>query len=203
MTTIIFGGRQGDMFQDYLYNLRRAIAVQLEKQLESESTETIAKQEIKKMFLIDKIHFDIDKGEISDTGADRYENVQIGGAIRRAFMKRFSYTIPFTGDSTVIKFRPQTFHGSDRTADISSNYSTKQNQLTVSFRSELNNQSQLDHNKFDSLGDISENCSEINSEIETWNNKQLDEAITEIYPKVLAHINETKDFEKRNNIKKI
>jgi len=202
MTTTIFGGRTGHSFQDYLNSLRKAIAVQLEKQIESGETEENSKAEIKKMFLIDNLKFEIGNGEIVDTHSERYENVPTsGGGIRKAYMKRYSYTIPFYGDSTILKFKPQTYHGSDRTAEISSNYSTMQNKLTVIFKCEMNNQAQFDHFKSDSLGELSSNCVEINREIDLWNNKQLDEVIANLYSNVLTHVNKTKEFEKRNGIK--
>jgi hypothetical protein len=202
MKTTIFGGRTTDSFQDYLASLRRAIAVQLEKQIESGETEENSKTEVKKMFLIDNLKFEISNGEIVDTHSENYENVPTsGGGTRKVYLKRYSYTIPFYGDSEILKFKPQTYHGSARTAEVSSNYSTNQNKLTVIFKCEMNNQAQFDHFKSDSLGELSSNCNEINREIDLWNNKQLDEVIASLYPNILAHVNETKEFEKRNGIK--
>ena len=39
------------------------------------------------------------------------------------------------------------------------------------------------------------------TEIDLWNNKKLNEVIANLYPNVLAHVNETKEFKKRNGIK--
>ena len=154
------------------------------------------------MFLIDNLKFEINNGEIADTHSENYENVPTaGGGIKKVFMKRYSYTIPFYGDGEILKYKPQIYHGYDRNAEISSDYSTKQSKLTVIFKCEMNNQPQFDHFRSDSLGELSSNCIEINREIDLWNNKKLNEVIANLYPNVLAHVNETKEFKKRNGIK--
>ncbi len=198
----IFGGRYGTSFNDYLNSQRKAIAVQIENQIESGKNELETKAELKNMFIIEKIIFDNANSVITDTNSDKSEERLKEGQLRRVIVKTYSYSIPFKGDYSLIQYKPNTFYGIEREADVTGNYHTKENVLKVYFESEINNQAQFDHFKHESIGNLYDNTNEFNKEVEEWNNRKLEEVINEIYPLVVTHLNQTNEFEKRNNIKK-
>ena len=196
----IFGGTNGKLFKNYLQVFAQPIGVQLEQLIKSGKSDKDAKVEVKKMFIIAPFKFDIKTAEIKDTHSNNYETIQFSGQTKKIYTHRYEYRIPFTGDTNLIEYRPETFHGGDRTGNISTGGISSPNYLTVSFRSEENNQSHFEHEKGDSIGDLLPNCREINKEIGQWNEK-IDEVIERVLPKVLKQINDADDFKKRNNIK--
>jgi hypothetical protein len=196
----LFGGNHGTPFKNYLSALSQPIGVQLEQLLKNGSSQENAIAEVKNMFIIEPFNFDYKSAEIRDTGSNNYETIQHGGNTKKIYTHRFEYKIPFAGDTNLIEYRPEIFHGGDRTADISTGGPSSLNYLKVSFRSEQNNQKNFDHEKSESVGELLQNCREINKEIKQWN-EQIDSVIERVLPKVLAHIKESEDFKKQNNIK--
>lgn len=195
-----FVGRSGTLFNDYLNDQRKSIEVQIENQIRDGKNELEVKSELKNIFTIEKFLFDNANGQIRDLNSDKLENRLKEGQLRNVLVKTYSYKIPFKGDFSLLKYRPNTFHGIERYVDVSGNYNTKENILEVNFESEAHNQVQFDHFKYESIGSLYENTNEFNNEIEEWNNRRLGEVINEIYPLVIAHLNQISEFEKRNNI---
>ena len=200
MGQFIFGGTHGKPISDYFDSLHRPIAVQLEKQLKSAASKEKAKSEVKKMFTIALFHFDMGKGTIKDTNGDDFKMAIIDGQNRKLFIKSYSYSIPFTGEPGILNYRPETFHGSAINGDVNTDYDKETSILTVLFNSERNNQEAFNHEKSLSIGELSANANEANKAIKNWNEARLDKLIDNLYETVLAHITETKNFNKRNNI---
>ncbi len=201
MGQTIFGGTHGKNMKDYFQSLQRPVAVQLEKLLEKGVTKDNAIKEIREMFLLPLFKFDIGNATIKDNHSDNYENVNFGGQVKKIFKKSYSYSIPFSGDPALLAFRPEIFHGSSIEGTISTNYDTEQSVLTVRFSSEQNNQANFEHEKNESIGELSSNANEANKEIKKWNDTEMNSLIESLYDKVASHIAETKSFNERNNIK--
>ena len=113
-------------------------------------------------FIIEKIIFDNANSVITDTNSDKSEERLKEGQLRRVIVKTYSYSIPFKGDYSLIQYKPNTFYGIEREADVTGNYHTKENVLKVYFESEINNQAQFDHFKHESIGNLYDNTNENN-----------------------------------------
>jgi len=201
MEQTIFGGTYGKSMKDYFQALQKSIAVQLEKLLQKGATKENATKEIREMFLLPLFKFDIKNATIVDNHSDNYEKVNFGGQVKNILKKSYSYSIPFSGEPKLLTFRPETFHGSSIVGEISTNYDTEQSILTVRFNSEQNNQENFEHEKSQSIGELTANANEANKEIEKWNDTEMNSVIQTLYDKVASHVAETKSFNERNKIK--
>lgn len=199
METILFGGNNCKItIKDYLYNQVRAIAVQIEHGLRANKAEEQIKKEMVELFTVEKFSVNISGTEMTDIGANHYESRMKEGRQRKVLIKHYYYSVPFNGDSSIIKFRPTTFHGHNCKVDIIGHQNPKT--IRAYFESEENFQQQFDHNKSQSIGDLTLNVKEANIEIENWN-KVIAAEVDRVFPIVKSEYDKTIDFNRRNNIK--
>lgn len=195
----LFGGNYCEItIKDYLHNQVRAIAVQIEHGLRANKTEQEIKKEMVKMFTVENVSINLSEAEVTDIGANHFENRMKEGRQRKVLIKHYYYSIPFNGDSALIKYRPTTFHGHNCKAEIIGHKNPKT--IRTYFECEENSQKQFDYNKSQSIGDLLRNIEEANKEINTWN-QTVEEEVNKIFPLVKAEYQKTIDFNKRNNIK--
>jgi len=199
METILFGGNDcKNTIYDYLRSNLRAIAVQIEVGLKANKNEEQIKEEMLKMFRVQKFNFNLSGAEVKNYGANRFGNRIIDGVSKKVLENCFTYEISFEGDSRMLAYRPKFFHGHNCKAEISP--TQKGGIIKVNFYSEQNSQKEFDFGKSQSIGSLVDNGNEANNEIEIWNNNLKNEII-KIYPLVKVKYEETIEFNKRNNIK--
>jgi hypothetical protein len=199
METILFGGNYCKItIEDYLHNLLRAIAVQVEQRLKLNKSEEDIKKEVFDMFLTEKFNFNFQEAEITETGGNRYEYRMKEGRRRQILVKFYKYIIPYQGPTEILKYRPTIFHEHDCTAKTTELKTSKA--IEVIFSSEENFQEQFYHNKAQSIGALARNVIEANKDIDTWNKSLMNE-INKIYPIVKAKYDQTIEFNRNNNIK--
>lgn len=199
MEITLFGGNNSRVsIKDYLYNQVQAIAVQIENGLRANKTEEQIKAEMLNLFKVEKLSLNSSESYVKELGGNHYENRIKEGRERNVLIKHYNYYIPFSGDSNVLKYKPDTFHGFARKADIIEDKNQKF--IKTYFEAEENFQEQFNHFKAESIGSLSSNCTEANKAIDSWN-MNLENEINKIYPVVKYKIDKTDDFNKRNNIR--
>ncbi len=202
MKTILFGGNHcQSSIQNYLFSMIRAIGIQIELGLKLKKDHRQIKKEVIELFTIEKFKFHLSSAEVVDNGSNRMQDLNKNGKTQKVMIKLYKYLIQFDGDTNILRYRPENFHGHNCNAEIIVSADNKKT-IKVIFESAQNVQELFFLNKSLSIGSLVANGNEANTEIEKWNNNLIYE-FDNLYPKVKAEFEKKIEFNRKNNIKTI